>query len=79
MLEQGKSAEDVIAELSPKAQGEQKTEGVSVTQPRGAQSTQGQSYTRQNPATPQSQEDFDALPKGAFYKNPADGLLYTKN
>lgn len=35
-------------------------------------------FTKEKPATPASQEDFDALPVGAFYVNPADGLTYQK-
>jgi hypothetical protein len=30
------------------------------------------------PAQPQTQQEFDALPKGALYINPADGKLYQK-
>lgn len=42
-------------------------------------SDQGSStYTRQNPAKPQTSADFQALPPGAVYVNPADGKLYEK-
>ena len=32
-----------------------------------------------DPATPQTQADFDALPVGAVYRDPDDGQLYRKN
>ena len=37
------------------------------------------SYTTDQPAQPKTQAEFDALPKGAPYLNPADGKLYRKN
>ena len=43
----------------------------------GEAATQEQ-FTRENPASPQSQEDFDALAPGSFYIDPDDGRLYTK-
>ena len=38
----------------------------------------GTGETRDNPAKPTSQAEFDKLPSGAFYINPADGKLYQK-
>jgi hypothetical protein len=37
------------------------------------------SYPVGVPAQPKSQADFDALPPGAHYVNPADGKVYKKN
>lgn len=34
--------------------------------------------TYDDPATPASQEEFDAIPAGTIFKNPADGRLMTK-
>lgn len=34
--------------------------------------------TYDDPAAPESQEEFDALPPGTVFKNPADGRLMTK-
>lgn len=34
---------------------------------------------RLHPYTPQTQEEFDRIPAGAFYRDPDDGQLYTKN
>lgn len=34
--------------------------------------------TYDDPAAPESQEEFDALPPGTVFKNPSDGQLYTK-
>ena len=36
-------------------------------------------YTRESPAAPKSEADFNALPSGAIYRNPSDGKLYRKN
>ena len=35
--------------------------------------------TGDSPFTPQSVDDLNAIPKGATYRNPADGRLYRKN
>jgi hypothetical protein len=35
--------------------------------------------TEEDPYTPTSQEEFNALPSGAVYLNPADNKLYRKN
>jgi len=35
-------------------------------------------YSESNPAQPQTQQDFDSLPKGAIYVDPEDGRLYRK-
>lgn len=35
--------------------------------------------TRESPYTPTTQAQFEALPSGAIYKNPADGKLYRKS
>jgi len=37
-----------------------------------------QEYTKANPASPQTQEDFQSLPEGAVYKDPDDGRMYRK-
>lgn len=36
-------------------------------------------YSQSNPAQPQTQADFDALPSGSYYINPANGAVYKKN
>lgn len=36
-------------------------------------------YSETNPARPETQADFDALPSGSYYINPADGMVYIKN
>lgn len=38
----------------------------------------GAVYTADKPATPATLADFERLPKGAIYRNPADGKLYEK-
>jgi len=45
--------------------------------PNRGQQQAGQ-HTRDNPARPQSQEDFDQLPSGAVFVNPATGELKEK-
>jgi hypothetical protein len=37
-----------------------------------------QQYTRDNPATPETQEDFNALPSGAVFRDPDSGELMRK-
>lgn len=46
--------------------------------PAGGQAQSGAGVSPNNPASPQSQEDFDALPSGAWFVNPADGRLMQK-
>ena len=38
----------------------------------------GNRYTRENPAKPETQEDFDALPSGAVFQDPDSGELMRK-
>jgi hypothetical protein len=40
--------------------------------------SQPESGRKENPARPQSQDDFDALPDGAVYIDPDDGKIYQK-
>lgn len=35
-------------------------------------------YSAENPAQPATQEEFDALPAGTPFLNPADGKVYAK-
>lgn len=43
-----------------------------------AKAAAGAGKSRDNPATPQSKEDLDALESGDYYTNPSDGALYQK-
>lgn len=45
----------------------------------GGADVKGQLGTRQNPHRPKTQAEFDALPPGAIFVNPADGKILRKN
>ena len=39
---------------------------------------QQEQFTRESPAAPETQQDFDALPSGSVFRDPDDGQLYRK-
>lgn len=52
-------------------------ETTPVSRPEGSESASG-SGTQEDPYRPTNQAQFDALPQGAIFVNPADGQLYRK-